>query len=91
MNPATILPTVRTSHDLDELFVGSVVAYIGDEPNAPAVACKTYDGWQFLGEDPERRRRSTDLAPETPGDLVLRVLHNPVWDAALQIAGGNQP
>lgn len=80
MSAVPQLPIVRTRADLDALPVGSVLAYIGDEPASPSVACKNSWGeWCFLADPPDRVRRSSDLAPESPGDMALIVLHRPDW------------
>ncbi len=78
------LENVGTREDLDSLPVGSVVAYIGSEPDAPAISCKAADGgWQFMGEDSTRRRVSAEMAHPADANmrLDLRLLWDPRWDA----------
>lgn len=66
--------TITTAEELDALPVGSIVAMIGSEPDSPAVACRAVRGWQFLGEDPERRHLSASIMPSPE---PLTVLHEP--------------
>ena len=70
--------TVTTVEELDKLPVGSIVAMIGSEPDSPAVACRAVRGWQFLGEDPERRYLSSSLMPAPE---PITVLHHPGADS----------
>lgn len=65
---------ITTVEELDSLPVGSIVAMIGSEPDSPAVACRAARGWQFLGEDPERRYLSSSVMPASE---PITVLHNP--------------
>jgi hypothetical protein len=58
------LEALRGPEELDALPVGSVIADI-TEPDALAVACKAVRGWQFLGDDPERRYLSIAMLPGT--------------------------
>lgn len=64
---------ITTLEELDALPVGSIVADL-NEPDAPAVACRAVRGWQMLGDDPDRRYFSSDLAPAA---IPLTVLHRP--------------
>lgn len=68
-------PRIFTAEQIDELPIGSVLAFIGDEPAAPAIACRAVRGWAFLGEDPDMRRTSASIASPKP----LHLLHNPAW------------
>lgn len=63
--------TITTAAELDALPVGSIVAMIGSEPDSPAVACRAVRGWQFLGDDPERRYLSSSLMPSWEPITVL--------------------
>jgi hypothetical protein len=63
--------TITTAEELDALPVGSIVAMIGSEPDSPAVACRAVRGWQFLGDDPERRYLSSSLMPSAEPITVL--------------------
>ena len=74
LEAATKPRTVSTVEGLDALPIGAVIAYIGDVPDSPAIACKTSDGWAFLGEAPYIRRHSSDLVP---AKWPLVVLHDP--------------
>jgi hypothetical protein len=67
-------PTVNSPAQLDALPAGIVVAYIGKNPAEPAIAGKTAEGWQFLGQVPTRRWTSTALAP---ADVPLVIIHDP--------------
>lgn len=68
-------PTVSTIDELEALPIGSVIAYIGDEPDAPAVACRAVRGWQFLGDkETDRVYHSGEL---TPVREPLWVLYTP--------------
>lgn len=68
------LRTITSAEELEALPVGSIVAMIGSEPDAPAVACRAVRGWQFLGGDPERRYLSSALMPSPE---PITVLHEP--------------
>ena len=65
---------ITTVDELEALPVGSIVAMIGSEPQSPSVACRAVRGWQFLGDDPERRYLSSSLMPSPE---PITVLHEP--------------
>ena len=75
--------SLSTTVELDRLPTGSVIVDLGPErrnAHSPVVACKTgFGDWQTIGDHPERRWRSREIARDAAGNLLL-VVYNPEAD-----------